>query len=117
MRRRGLSGVLFLALAGVLAWGGTVGPGKTVVRWIVVAAMTAWGIFSLFQERDRIEQVYTQILAMGLAITAVGWLIPGSDSRGLLVIGGLVVLISLGLLIWSWYQRRHAALDDTHRPR
>jgi hypothetical protein len=108
MRSRRLSGVLFFALAGVLAWGGTVGPGKTTVRWIVVAAMVAWGIFTLFQERDRIEHVYAQILAMGLAITAVGWLIPASESRGLVVMGGLLVLISLGLLLWSWYQRRQA---------
>lgn len=117
MRHRRLSGVLFLALAGVLAWGGTVGPGRTVVRWIVVAAMAAWGFFSLFQERDRIEHVYAQILAMGLAIAAVGWLIPASESRGLLVVGGLVVLMALGLLLWSWYQRRQAGRDDTARPR
>jgi hypothetical protein len=117
MARRRLSGLLFLALAGVLAWGGTVGPGKTVVRWFVVAAMTVWGILSLIQERDRIEQVYAQILAMGLAIAAVGWLIPASDSRGLLVVGGLVVLISLGLLLVSWNQPRQAERDDTARPR
>lgn len=116
MRSRRLSGVLFLALAGVLAWGGTVGPDRAAVRWIVVAAMAAWGVFSLFQERGRIEQVYAQILAMGLAIAAVGWLIPASESRGLLIVGALMVLVSLGLLIWSWYQRQ-AERDDTHHPR
>jgi uncharacterized membrane protein len=115
MKRRPLSGILFLALAGLLAWGGTVDPGKSLVRWIVVPAMAAWGIFSLVQERSRIEQVYAQILAMGLAIAAVGWLTPGSDSRGLMVIGGLLAIVMAGVLIWSWSQGR-ARRDDTDQP-
>jgi hypothetical protein len=56
--------------------------------------------------------VYTQILAMGLAISAVGWLIPTSQSRGLIVIGALLVLASGGLLLWSWTQRRPPPSDD-----
>lgn len=115
MTRRPLVGLMFLALAGVLTFGGNVDPGKSVVRWIVVAAMAAWGIYSLVEKRDRIYRVYSQILAMGLAIAAVGWLIPGGDSRGLLVVGGLLVLVSLGLLVWSLVQRRQE--DDTNHPR
>ncbi len=118
MRRRRLSGVLLLALAGLLAWGGTVHPARVHLRWIVVLAMAAWGVFSLFQQRDRsLERVYAEILAAGLAGAAVGWLIPGSGSRGLVGIGGLAVLAALGLLIWSWYRRRHEQRDDTNRPR
>lgn len=115
--KRQLSGVLFLGLAAVLALGGNVNPSKSVVRWIVVPALAAWGIFSLFQARRRIEQVYAQILAMGIAIAAVGWLIPGGDSRGLLVIGGLLVLVAAGLLLWSWMQGRQGESDDPHPPR
>jgi hypothetical protein len=124
MTRRPLSGVLFLALAGVLAWGGTVDPGKTAVRWIVAAALAGWGLVSLFservpwlRERDRIDQVYAQMIAMGLAIGAVGWLIPGSGSRGLIGIAGLMVFLPLGLWIWVWYQRRQGKRDDTDRSR
>lgn len=112
---RQLSGVLFLALAGILGWGGTVDPGKTIVRWIAVALMAAWGIWTLRQERTRIEQVYTQILALGLAIGAVGWLIPSSNSRGLMIVGGIMVLVSAGLLLWSWIQRRNVSDDDADR--
>ena len=114
---RQLSGVLFLALAAILAWGGSVDPRKGVPRWIVVAAMAAWGIWTLLHERTRIEQVYAQILAMGLAIGAVGWLIPASGSRGLMMIGAILALISVGLLLWSWIQRRNAARDDIDRAR
>jgi hypothetical protein len=124
MTRRPLSGVLFLVLAAVLAWGGTVDPGKTSVRWIVAAALGGWGLLSLFservpwlRERDRLHHVYMQMIAMGLAIGAVGWLIPGSGSRGLIGIAGLMVFLPLGLLIWAWYQRKQATRDDTNRPR
>ncbi len=113
--RRQLSGVLFLALAAVLAWGGTVGPGKTTVRWFVALALAGWGVWTLRQERTRIEQVYWQIFALGLAIVSVGWLIPASGSRGLMVIGGIVVLVSAGLLLWSWIQRRNASDHDADR--
>ena len=111
---RQLSGVLFLALAGVLAFGGTVDPAQSVVRWIVVAASVAWGFWTLRQERTRIEQVYTQVLALGLAIAAVGWLIPASASRGLILLGGLLVILASGLLLWSWIQRRNRADDDAN---
>ena len=113
---RQLSGLLFLALAAALAWGGTVGPGKTTVRWFVAVALAGWGMWTLRQERTRIEQVYTQILALGLAIVSVGWLIPASSSRGLMLIGGIMVLVSAGLSLWSWMQRRNAADDDANRP-
>lgn len=113
---RQLSGVLFLALAGVLAFGGTVDPAQSVVRWIVVAASVAWGFWTLRQERTRIEQVYTQIVALGIAITAVGWLIPASASRGLMLLGGLLVILASGLLLWSWIQRRNRIDDDANRP-
>ena len=116
MTRRPLSGLLFLALAGVLAWGGTVAPGQTLLRWIAVAAMAGWGAFSLFRKREGIEHVYTQMLAMGLAIGAVGWLIPGRDSRGLLIVGGVLVVLSAGLLAWASYQRRPER-DATDQPR
>lgn len=104
--------MLFLALAGVLAFGGTVDPARSVARWIVVAASVAWGFWTLRQERTRIEQVYTQILALGLAIAAVGWLIPASASRGLILLGGLLVILASGLLLWSWMQRRRYGSDD-----
>lgn len=106
---------MFLALAAVLAWGGTVGPGKTTVRWFVALALAGWGIWTLRHERTRIEQVYTQILALGLACAAVGWLIPASGSRGLMMIGGIIVLVAAGLLLWSWIQRRNASNDDPDR--
>jgi len=112
---RQLSGVLFLALAGVLAFGGTVDPGQSVVRWIVVAASVGWGVWTLRQERTRIEQIYAQILALGIAIAAVGWLIPASASRGLILLGGLLAIIASGLLLWSWIQRRTRADDDANR--
>ena len=107
---------MFLALAGVLAFGGTVDPAQSVVRWIVVAASVAWGFWTLRQERTRIEQVYTQIVALGIAITAVGWLIPASASRGLMLLGGLLVILASGLLLWSWIQRRNRIDDDANRP-
>lgn len=109
---RQLSGLLFLALAAVLAWGANVDPHKSIVRWIAVTALAAWGVWTLRQERTRIEQVYQQILAMGLSISAVGWLIPATESRGLLAIGGILVLGSTGLLLWSWIQRRRPAPND-----
>ena len=113
---RQLSGLLFLALAAVLTWGGTVDPAKSTIRWVVVAALAGWGVSTLRQERTRIEQVYMQVLALGLAISAVGWLIPTSQSRGLIVIGGLLVLASSGRLLWSWFERRTASDDDANRP-
>ena len=113
---RQLSGVLFLALAGVLAFGGSVDPSQSVVRWIVVAASGAWGLWTLRQERTRIEQVYTQVLALGIAIAAVGWLIPASASRGLMLLGGLLVILASGLRLWSWIQRRNQTDDDANRP-
>ena len=108
--------MLFLALAGVLAFGGTVDPAQSVVRWIVVAASVGWGFWTLRQERTRIEQVYTQIVALGIAIAAVGWLIPASASRGLILLGGLLVILASGLLLWSWLQRRQRTDDDANRP-
>lgn len=114
MRTRRMSGVLFLALAAILAWGGTVDQAKALLRWIAVVAMVAWGIYSLLQKRDRIEHVYAQIAAMGIAIAAVGWLIPSNQSRGLLTIGVVLVLLSLGLLLRSWLDRRQTGRDDTH---
>lgn len=111
---RQLSGVLFLALAGVLAFGGTVDPSQSVVRWIVVAASVAWGLWTLRRERTRIEQVYAQILALGLAIAAIGWLIPASASRGLMLMGGLLAIIASGALLWLWIQRRNSADDDAN---
>jgi hypothetical protein len=116
MPRRRLSGLLYLALAGMFAWGGTVESDKASLRWIVVAAMAGWGLYSLLQERSRIEHVYTHIGALGVAIAAVGWLTPGSNSRGLMAFGMLLVLIMGGLLIWSWSQR-DAKRDDTDQPR
>lgn len=112
---RQLSGVLFLALAAVLAWGGTVDPRAASLRWVVVAALAGWGIWTLRQERTRIEQVYAQILAMGLAVSAVGWLIPASGSRGLIVIGGILALVAAGLLVRARMQRRNAPDDDPDR--
>lgn len=117
MTPRPLVGLLFLALAAVLAFGASVPPRLNALRWTVALAMVAWGIFSLRQKRGRIEQVYVQVLAMGLAIGAVGVLIPASDSRGLIVLGGLLALLSSGLLIASWHQRRHPSPDDPNRPR
>ena len=114
---RQLSGVLFLALAAILAWGGSVDPSKSLLRWIVVAALASWGIWTLRHERTRIEHVYQQIFAIGLSIAAVGWLIPASSSRGLMMIGGILVLVSVGLLSWSWIQRRNAAGDDANNAR
>lgn len=107
---------MFLALAAVLAVGGNVDPSKSLVRWIVVAAMAGWGAWSLTHERTRIEHVYEQMLAMGLAIAAVGWLIPASGSRGLMLIGGSLALLSAALLGWTWLQRRTAPKDDTDHP-
>jgi hypothetical protein len=114
---RQLSGVLFLGLAMVLAVAGNVDPAKGLVRWIAVAAMAGWGIWSLTHERTRIEHVYAQLLAAGLAGAAVGWLIPGSGSRGLVLLGGAFALLSAGLLAWSWLQRRNASNDDANHPR
>jgi hypothetical protein len=106
---------MFLALAGILAWGGTVDPRKSIARWIAVVALVAWAVWTLRHERTRIEQVYAQILAMGLSVAAVGWLIPASGSFGLMMIGGILALVAAGLLLWSWIRRRNAVDDEPNR--
>ena len=49
--RRRLSGLAFLALAVILAWGGTVDPTKAWARWLGVAALGGFGVISLFADR------------------------------------------------------------------
>jgi hypothetical protein len=116
-----LGGLAFLALAGVLAWGGTVDPAKAWARWPVVAVLGCCGVIvllsdriRLLRERDRIEGAYLQMIMLGLAIGAVAWLIPSSGSKGLLAVGGLLVIIPLGL--WS-LARLRTGDDDPNRPR
>ena len=121
MRRRRLGGLLFLALAGILVWGGTIDPQKATARWIVVAALAIWGLLLLFDRmplraRDRIERVYAQIIGMGLAIAGVGWLVPDSGSNGLVGLGLVLIMLPLGLWLWNWRQRRTRD-DDPNRPR
>jgi len=113
--RRRLGGLAFLALAVVLAWGGTVDPAKSSMRWIFVAVLGCLGVIFLLSDRirwlrelDRIEGVYLQMIALGLAIGAVAWLIPASGSDALLAVGGLLILLPLGLWIRLWYVRRQA---------
>jgi hypothetical protein len=115
---------LFLALAGLLAWGGTVDPEKASVRWIAVAGLAFWGLISLFfphrswlPDRATVEHTYLQMISLGVAITLTGWLIPSSGTTALLATGGLLVVVPLGAWIWLWYQRRETKRDDAHRPR
>ncbi|HEY3219468.1 MAG TPA: hypothetical protein VGJ80_01945 [Gemmatimonadales bacterium] len=115
IERRRLHGLLFLALAGLLAWGGTVDPAKASIRWVLVAALVCWGLVEMFfdripwlRERDRVERVYLQMISLGLAIAAVAWLIPANGSEALLGVGVLLVIVPLGLWIRLWYVRRQA---------
>jgi hypothetical protein len=124
MERRRLGGLAFLALAGVLAWGGTVDPARASVRWIFVAVLGCFGVIVLFsdrmrwlRERERIEGAYLQMIMLGLAIGTVAWLIPSSGSQVLLVVAALLVMLPLGLWIWAWLRGRETDGDDTHRPR
>lgn len=121
--RRRLGGLAFLALAGVVAWGGTVDPAKASIRWIVVAALGAFGVIVLLSDRmrwvpesDRIESAYLKMIMLGIAIASVAWLIPASGSQGLLAVAGVMVMVSLGLWIWAWLQRKHTEGDDSNRP-
>ncbi len=122
--RRRLGGLAFLALAGVLAWGGTVDPAKASLRWIFVVMLGCFGVVVLLsdrmrwlRDRDRIEGGYLQLVMLGLTIGTVAWLIPSSQSRGLLVVAGLMVMIPLGLWIWAWLRSRARDGDETRRPR
>jgi hypothetical protein len=122
--RRRLGGLAFLALAGVLAWGGTVDPAKASLRWIFVVVLGCFGVVVLLsdrmrwlRERDRIEGAYLQLIMLGLTIGIVAWLIPSSQGQALLVVAGLMVMIPLGLWIWAWLRSRERDGDDTHRPR
>ncbi len=119
--RRRLGGLAFLALAGVLAWGGTVDVAKAWVRWPVVVLLGGFGVIVVFsdrlrwlQERDRIEGAYLLMIMLGLAIAAVAWLVPSSGSKGLLAVGGLLVIIPLGRWIMA---RLRIGDDDPNRPR
>lgn len=119
--RRRLGGLAFLALAAVLAWGGGVDPTKAWARWPAVGVLGCFGVVVLLsdrmrwlRERDRIEGAYFLMIMLGLAIAAVAWLVPSSGSRGLLAVGGLLVMIPLGLWILA---RRRADDDDPNRPR
>jgi hypothetical protein len=122
--RRRLSGLAFLALAVILAWGGTVDPTKAWARWLGVVVLGCFGVISLFSDRmswlparDRIESAYLQMMMAGVAVGAVAWLIPSSGSQGLLVVAGLLVVLPLGLWIRVWLRSRQTDHDDTHRPR
>ena len=122
--RRRLGGLAFLALALVLAWGGTVAPAQASIRWIFVVVLGCCGVIVLLsdrmrwlRERDRIEGAYLQIIVLGLAIGTVAWLIPSSGSQALLAVAGLLVLLPLGAWIWAWLRNRQTDGDDTHRPR
>lgn len=124
IERRRLGGLAFLALAGVLAWGGTVDPAKASLRWIFVVVLGCFGVVVLLsdrlrwlRERDRIEGAYLQLIMLGLTIGTVAWLIPSSQSQALLAVAGLMVMIPLGLWIWAWLRGRERDGDDTHRPR
>jgi hypothetical protein len=119
--RRRLGGLALLALAGVLAWGGTVDPTRAWARWPAVSILGAFGVIMLFseriqwlQERERIEGAYLQMIMLGVAIGAVAWLIPSSGSRALLAVAALLVVIPLGLWIWA---RLRTDDDDPNRPR
>ena len=122
--RRRLSALAFLALAVILAWGGTVDPTKPWARWLGVVALGCFGVIALFSDRmswlparDRIESAYLQMMMAGVAIGAVAWLIPSSGSRALLVVAAVLVVLPLGLWIRIWWRRRQTDHDDAHRPR
>jgi len=119
--RRRLGGLAFLALAAVLAWGGGVDPTKAWARWPAVGVLGCFGVVVLLsdrmrwlRERDRIEGAYFLMIMLGLAIGAVAWLVPASGSKGLLAVGGLLVMIPLGLWILA---RLRVDDDDPNRPR
>jgi multisubunit Na+/H+ antiporter MnhG subunit len=119
--RRRLGGLAFLALAGVLAWGGTVDTAQAWIRWPVVVLLGCFGVIVLFsdrvrwlRERDQIEGAYLLMIMLGLAIAAVAWLVPSSGSKGLLAVGGLLVIIPLSLWILA---RLRMGDDDPNRPR
>ncbi len=119
--RRRLGGLAFLVLAGVLAWGGTVDAAQAWIRWPVVVLLGCFGVIVLFsdrvrwlRERDQIEGAYLLMIMLGLAIAAVAWLVPSSGSKGLLAVGGLLVIIPLGLWILA---RLRMGDDDPNRPR
>jgi hypothetical protein len=122
--RRRLSGLAFLALAIILAWGGTVDPTKVWARWLGVVALGCFAVISLFSDRlpwlparDRTESAYLQMMMAGVAIGAVAWLIPSSGTRALLAVAGLLVVLPLGLWIRLWLSSRQADRDDSHHPR
>jgi len=119
--RRRLGGLAFLALAGVLAWDGSVDPTRAWARWPAVGVLGCFGVVVLLsdrmrwlRERDRIEGAYLLMIMLGLAIAAVAWLVPSSGSKGLLAVGGLLVIIPLGLWILA---RLRMGDDDPNRPR
>jgi len=116
---RQLAGLAFLALAGLIAWGGTVDPAKASIRWIFVVVLGCCGFLSLFWKREasQIERVYIKMIMLGLAIGVVAWLIPSSGSQALLAVAGLLVMLPLGLWIRVWLRSRQSDGDDTHRPR
>ncbi len=119
--RRRLGGLAFLALAGVLAWGGTVDPTRAWARWPAVVVLGCFGVVVLLsdrmrwlRERNRIKGAYLLMIMLGLAIAAVAWLVPSSGSNGLLAVGGLLVMIPLGRWILA---RLRVDDDDPNRPR
>ena len=119
--RRRLGGLAFLALAGVLAWGGSVDQTRAWARWPAVGVLGCFGVVVLLsdrmrwlRERDRIEGAYLLMIMLGLAIAAVAWLVPSSGSKGLVAVGGLLVTIPLGLWILA---RSRVDDDDPNRPR
>jgi len=119
--RRRLGGLALLALAGVLAWGGTVDAPKAWARWPAVAILGAFGVMMLcserirwLRERERIEGAYLQLIMLGIAIAAVAWLIPSNGSRALLAVAALLVVVPLGLWIRT---RLRTDDDDPNRPR
>ena len=119
--RRRLGGLAFLALAGVLAWGGTVDPTRAWARWPAVVVLGCFGVVVLLsdrmrwlRERNRIKGAYLLMIMLGLAIAAVAWLVSSSGSKGLLAVGGLLVMIPLGLWILA---RLRVDDDDPNRPR
>ncbi len=101
--RRRLGGLAFLALAGVLAWGGSVDPTRAWARWPAVAVLGCFGVVVLLSDRIR-----------WLRERDRAWLVPSSGSKGLVAVGGLLVMIPLGLWILA---RRRVDDDDPNRPR